>query len=77
MEVSLWSHLTEQEKDDVMCVLCGVFATLELNAIDAAEWYDSGFLKLVRMPNGSRIMVPEAPGSKNLMELAQIEYCET
>jgi len=76
MKIDNWAQLTNKEQNHVMVVLASVFASIGTTDIDAAEWYDSGYISLIRESNGCRIVAPERPSSNNTIELASIEYEE-
>lgn len=72
-----WQQLSTFEQDAVMMVLAGVFVTLGVDELLAAEWYDAGYIKLTNTCNTLLILMPSTPGSTEFEELAEVRYDKT
>lgn len=73
-EVKTWSGLTEKEKNNVLVVIGGIFATIGTSETLCENWYNSGYVKLYR--DGKKRVIygastPEEDGE--LIKLAVIK----
>lgn len=76
-EITNWVELTRDEKDDVLVILASIFTLIGADEDTAANWYNSGYIRLFRNGNKRIIKGMEGPTNNSMYNLAVIEVMPT